>query len=333
MLKRSDYYYDLPKELIAQFPTEKRTDSRLLVLNKSSASISHHQFTDLVDFVGAEDCLVLNNTQVIRARVYGHKDSGGKIEILIEKIINSDEAWVHCKASKRPKLNQKLFFSHDCFAIVLADQKDLLQLKFNLSIDALLSRYGHIPLPPYLERNDEQSDIERYQTVYAQHKGSVAAPTAGLHFDKDFLKKFQSTFVTLHVGAGTFQPVKVDNISDHQMHYETAEISDDTVKKIREVKSSGGKIIAVGTTSVRTLETASMSGILQPFNGDTNLFITPGFQFHCIDGMLTNFHLPESTLLMLVSAFAGKENVMNAYQEAIKNQYRFFSYGDAMLVV
>jgi len=333
-MKRSDFNYHLPEELIAKYPAKNRTDSRLLVLEKNTGKITHCKFSDISNFIQAGDLLVLNNTKVIPARLYGQKNSGGKIEILVEKIISIHQALVHCKASKRPKINQTLIFPHRQSAIVTGEKNDLLLLTFNQPILQYLNQYGHIPLPPYLRRQDETLDKVRYQTVYALFEGSVAAPTAGLHFDEKLLQQFNSTTITLHVGAGTFQSLRVENIKDHKMHAEYAQVLQETCDNIKRTKKNGGKIIAVGTTSVRTLESASLkTGDVNPFLGETNLFITPGFHFNCVDAMVTNFHLPESTLLMLVCAFAGVENVMKAYQCAVENHYRFFSYGDAMLII
>jgi S-adenosylmethionine:tRNA ribosyltransferase-isomerase len=333
-MKKSDFNYHLPEELIAKYPVENRTDSRLLILEKESGKITHAQFKDIQHYIQPTDLLVLNNTKVIPARLYGEKETGGKLEILVEKILSSSQALVHCKASKRPKINQDLLFPYQLHAKVLNDQHGLLLLQFNRPILEYLTLYGHIPLPPYLNRQDESLDKERYQTVYAKLEGSVAAPTAGLHFDESLLRLFNTAYITLHVGAGTFQSLRVENIRDHIMHAEYAELSQESCDKIKHIKSDHGKIIAVGTTTVRTLESASIkTGDVNSFLGETNLFITPGFEFKCVDAMITNFHLPESTLLMLVCAFAGVENVMKAYQIAVENRYRFFSYGDAMLII
>jgi len=331
-MKISDFNYALPAELIAKYPVDRRPHSRLMCLN--NGQLSHHRFDEISHFIKPEDLLVLNNTKVIPARLYGEKETGGKIEVLIEKILNDHEAWVHCRASKRPKVNQCLILEKQVRARVLADENNLLKLFFEdkHSVLEIASLYGHIPLPPYLDREEEAIDRERYQTVYAKTEGSSAAPTAGLHFDEGLLSTFSTVYVTLHVGAGTFQPVRVQNIHEHVMHAEYAEVSQETVDKIIHTKKNGGRIIAVGTTTLRTLETASLSGEIKPFSGETRLFVKPGFHFHCVDVLITNFHLPESTLLMLVCAFGGYENVMKAYQEAVNQQYRFFSYGDAMWV-
>ena len=339
-MHRTDFNFELPEGLIADYPLPERSGSRLLCLNRETGALAHQTFTDCLDYLNPGDVLVLNNTKVIPARLYGHKASGGKIELLIEKIIDNHHAWAHCKASKRPKIGSQLILNNNKKNInitILQDQHDLLKLECQENIWDILSEHGHIPLPKYIVRPDEKMDWERYQTVYAKEKGSVAAPTAGLHFDEALLKKIkakgiQLATVTLHVGAGTFQPVRVDTLSDHVMHSEYCEISDETVRLIQKSKNNNHKIIAVGTTSVRVLETASLSGRIQPFSGETNLFITPGFKFNTVDAMITNFHLPESTLLMLVCAFGGYENSMRAYGEAIKEKYRFYSYGDAMFI-
>lgn len=338
-MQRRDFYYELPPELIALYPAKERTQSRLLCLDGKTGDVKHQHFYQLIDLLQSGDLLILNNTRVMPARLYGNKLSGGKIEILVERILDDHRALVHCKASKRPKINSQLVFDDSICAEVLSAQNDLLEIKFDstLSVADILHRYGHMPLPPYIQRHDETQDKERYQTVYAKHLGSVAAPTAGLHFDEALLTKIKNkgisvAYVMLHVGAGTFQNIRVENLDEHVMHHEYAEISEEVCEKIRETKKQHKRVIAVGTTAVRTLETAALSGEIKAFSGETNLFIRPGFEFHCVDAMVTNFHLPESTLLMLVSAFAGLENIKRAYQMAIEQKYRFFSYGDAMFV-
>jgi S-adenosylmethionine:tRNA ribosyltransferase-isomerase len=332
-MKLSDFYYDLPPELIAKYPVDRRTHSRLMCLENKQ--ISHRRFDELADLIGPNDLLVLNNTKVIPARFYGQKETGGKFEILIEKIVSHHEAWVHCRASKRPKIGQVLLLENKVRVHVMAAEKDLLKLFFDdqRSVLDIALAEGHIPLPPYLQREEESMDRERYQTVYAKTEGSSAAPTAGLHFDEALLSQFNTAYVTLHVGAGTFQSVRVQNIHEHVMHAEYAEVGQDVVDKILQTKKKGGRIIAVGTTTLRTLETAALSGTLKSFRGETTLFVKPGFVFHCVEALVTNFHLPESTLLMLVCAFGGVDNVLYAYQEAVRARYRFFSYGDAMWVV
>lgn len=337
--KKSDFHYELPDELIARYPAATRTGSRLLCLDGESSQINHRRFLDLPDLLAPGDLLVFNNTFVVPARLWGVKASGGKIEVLVERILDNHRVLAHVRASKSPKSGMQLIFDQNVTAVVISRQDDLFEILFHGELSAIdiLENIGHIPLPPYLNREDEPLDRERYQTVYGQRKGAVAAPTAGLHFDNALLeilyqRGIQSVFVTLHVGAGTFQPVRVDNLADHIMHKEYAEISQEVCTQIKTTRAQGGRIIAVGTTATRVLETAALSGEIQPLAGDTQLFITPGFEFHCVDAMITNFHLPESTLMMLVCAFAGYEPVMSAYCVAIEERYRFFSYGDAMFL-
>jgi len=345
-MKRSDFAYELPDELIARYPTGQRQQSRLMLLDGKTGSVAHRQFAELPSLLKAGDLLVLNNTRVIAARIYGCKESGGRIEILIERVLGERQALVHMRASKSPRAGATVWLhsSADCVdvsparATVLGRHDALFELQFDQPLLALLERIGHMPLPPYIERADEAMDQERYQTVYASREGAVAAPTAGLHFDTDLLRTVAAMgvdicYVTLHVGAGTFQPVRVDDLRDHAMHSEWVEVGNDVVAAVRATRLRGGRVVAVGTTSVRCLETASSSGCIESYSGDTNIFIFPGYQFRCVDALITNFHLSESTLIMLVSAFAGRENVMAAYKEAIAQNYRFFSYGDAMFVL
>jgi S-adenosylmethionine:tRNA ribosyltransferase-isomerase len=338
-LKKSDFYYELPAELIAHYPTAERSASRLLSLEGKSGKIQHRQFKELPELLNPGDLLVFNNTYVVPARLHGNKDSGGKVELLVERIINEQRFLAHIRASKTPKPGSTIRLDNDVIAVVEARHDDLYELSFHgsQSVIEVLEAIGHIPLPPYINRPDEEMDKERYQTIYANRKGAVAAPTAGLHFDQAILDRLtergiQQAFVTLHVGAGTFQPVRVDDLSQHIMHSEYAEISAEVCELVRQTKANGKRVIAVGTTTTRVLETAAQSGTLQAFKGDTQLFIKPGYRFHCVDAMVTNFHLPESTLLMLLCAFAGYETVMKAYDEAVTERYRFYSYGDAMLV-
>jgi S-adenosylmethionine:tRNA ribosyltransferase-isomerase len=338
-MKVSAFDFDLPKELIAQHPTPLRTGSRLLTLNGDTGEITHRAFTDILQLITANDLLVFNDTRVIPARLFGAKESGGKVEILIERLLDEHHVLAHVRASKSPKSNSFILLNDTIRVKVVARENDLFQLQFlcNEPVLDILNQFGHIPLPPYMERQDEQEDKQRYQTVYAKNDGAVAAPTAGLHFDDDLLAKIKAkniatAFVTLHVGAGTFQPVRVKNIEDHRMHSEWADVPASVCDAVKTCKARGGRVIAVGTTSVRSLETASQSGDIKPYQGDTQIFIYPGISFNCVDAMITNFHLPQSTLLMLVSAFAGYQHMMKAYQEAIKNKYRFFSYGDAMFI-
>ncbi len=336
-MKTADFSYELPKELIARYPLSNRTESRLLCLDRKTGAIRHKIFKEIVEEINPADLLVFNNTKVIAARLHGQKQTGGQVEILVERILSDARALCMLKASKTPRVNSVLYFLNNVKALVLERKEQFYVLEFNQSILDILERQGEMPLPPYLERKDEELDKERYQTVYAKHKGAVAAPTAGLHFDEPLLnvlkvKGVKFAFVTLHVGAGTFLPVRTENILDHQMHSEFIEVSAEVCTAVENTKKQGGRVIAVGTTSVRSLETAAQSGQIKPYQGDTNIFIYPGFHFNCVDAMITNFHLPESTLLMLVSAFAGREHVLNAYVEAISQHYRFFSYGDAMFI-
>lgn len=334
-MKTSDFNYHLPDELIAQYPLENRSDSRLLHVMPDD--IADLNFRDILDLITDKDLLVFNNTEVIPARLYGQKSTGGKIELLIERIIDTKTALAHVKASKTPKPGAELIFEDKLKATVTERQGALFKLAFNQDLLPALHQYGHIPLPPYIDRADEASDTQRYQTLYGSVPGAVAAPTAGLHFDQALLEQIKNrgidtAEVTLHVGAGTFQPVRVDDINDHHMHSEYIEVSADVVKKVEDCKARGGRVIAVGTTSVRSLESAAHNGVLEPYAGDTDIFIYPGYQFKVIDALITNFHLPESTLLMLVSALMGRETIMSAYQHAIDKKYRFFSYGDAMFI-
>lgn len=334
-MKLSDFDFDLPNALIAQYPSEKRTDARLLVVQDDFINAT---FSQLGEFLKPKDLLILNDTKVIPARLFGRKDSGGKVEILVERLINDFEALVMIKASRAPKIGSYIVLENDKQVKVLDKASGLYKLSFGSnSILTLLNEIGHVPLPPYIERIDGKEDLVRYQTVYAKNDGAVAAPTAGLHFDEPLLSKLNSdgvdhAFVTLHVGVGTFQPVKVDDIKDHQMHSEYFEVCQETVDKIVTTKANGGRIVAVGTTAVRTLESIALQGELSSAKGDTDIFIYPGFEFRLVDAMITNFHLPKSSLLMLVSAFIGIEKMFQIYQYAIEEKYRFFSYGDAMLL-
>lgn len=338
-MRKDLFKFELPDELIASQPAAERSASRLLALDKTTGTIAHRQFVDLPSFLRSGDLLVFNDTRVIPARLWGEKASGGKIEVLIERVTGEQSALAHIRASKSPKPGAQLNFDRDFNATMVARHDALFELHFNAPLLALLDEIGHMPLPPYIERDDTAADRDRYQTVYAQRPGAVAAPTAGLHFDQPMLTQLaalgvESAFVTLHVGAGTFQPVRVDEIGDHKMHSEWLEVSAEVVDKIAATKAAGGRVIAVGTTSVRSLESAAWknNGKLAPYSGETDIFIYPGYRFNVIDGLLTNFHLPESTLIMLVSALAGRESVLAAYQAAVDQRYRFFSYGDAMFI-
>lgn len=343
-MRVADFSFELPDELIARYPKQQRTDSRLLCLDGNSGELVHAQFPDLLEQVRPGDLLVFNNTRVIPARLFGQKSTGGKLEVLVERVLDEHRVLAHVRCSKTPKEGAKLRIEDAFDATMLARHDALFELRFDdeRTVLELLERFGHMPLPPYIDRPDEDSDQERYQTVYNEKPGAVAAPTAGLHFDDGLLAKIKEkgadlAFVTLHVGAGTFQSIRVDNVKEHQMHSEYAEVSQEVVDKVLATKAAGGRVIAVGTTSVRSLESAAQAALkkgelLQAFAAETDIFIYPGYQFQIIDAMVTNFHLPESTLIMLVSAFAGKDNIVHAYTSAIEQQYRFFSYGDAMFI-
>ncbi len=335
----SDFEFSLPNELIAEFPASNRTGSRLLSIDIAHKKILHQSFTDISQWLRPGDLLVLNDTKVIPARLFGRKSSGGKLECLIERIISENEALAHLKVSKKPVIGSELIFAEQFTAQVINRQHELYHLRFQseLPLLKLLEQYGLIPLPPYLKRQSLKEDDERYQTVYARNPGAVAAPTAGLHFDMELLSTLQKkgvklAYITLHIGAGTFQPVRVNELESHQMHSEYMQISAETAEAINQCRSRGGRVFAVGTTVVRSLETFAQKGF-QSYCGETQIFIRPGYTFQCVNGILTNFHLPKTTLLMLVCAFGGYELVMEAYQTAIQARYRFFSYGDAMLLV
>ncbi len=328
--------FHLPDELIAQYPLPGRASSRLLKLFPEK-KIKDLIFSDLDHELNAGDLLVVNNTKVIPARLFGHKATGGAIEVLIERVIDDHHVTAHIRSSKAPRPDSLLILhDHEVKVVERSDSLFVLEL---LEFDwmKLLSAHGHMPLPPYIERAVESDDQDRYQTIYAKEAGAIAAPTAGLHFDQSLMDALRQkgvgmTELTLHVGAGTFQPVRVENLDDHVMHYERVQVTQEAVDIIKETKAAGGRVVAVGTTVVRSLETAASSGELLPFDDETNLFIRPGYQFKVVDRLITNFHLPRSTLMMLVSAFAGVEEIKTAYQHAIKNRYRFFSYGDAMML-
>ena len=336
-MRVADFHFDLPEALIARHPLPERRSSRLLVLDGPSGELSHRQFADILGFLKPGDLMVFNNTRVIPARLFGQKASGGKLEILVERVLDSHRVLAHVRSSKSPKPGSKILIDGGGEAEMLQRHDALFELGFSEDVLPLLERVGHMPLPPYIDRPDEDADRERYQTVYAERAGAVAAPTAGLHFDEALLesiraKGVETAFVTLHVGAGTFQPVRVERIEDHHMHNEWLEVSQEVVDAVAACKARGGRVVAVGTTSVRSLESAARDGVLKPFSGDTDIFIFPGRPFHVVDALVTNFHLPESTLLMLVSAFAGYPETMAAYAAAVEQGYRFFSYGDAMFI-
>ncbi len=337
-MQLSDFHYHLPQDLIAQYPTERRSGSRLLTLDGNSGAVSDLRFPDLTDLLQPGDLLVFNDTRVIPARMYGQKQTGGKVEILVERVLGAERALAQVRASKSPKPGTVITVADGAVLEVVGRQGDLFELiSPGQDMMALMEQHGHMPLPPYVQRGDEELDLERYQTVYAQRPGAVAAPTAGLHFDEQMLQRMadmgvESAKVTLHVGAGTFQPVRVQQLDEHKMHSERVEVDAAVCAAVAATRQRGGRVVAVGTTSVRSLEAASAGGELKPFEGETRLFIRPGYRFNTVDAMLTNFHLPESTLLMLVSAFAGYDHLMAAYSHAVEQRYRFFSYGDAMFL-
>jgi S-adenosylmethionine:tRNA ribosyltransferase-isomerase len=340
-LKTSDFYFDLPEELIAQDPLEDRSSSRLLVLDKTTGATEHHIFKEIGSFLNPGDCLVLNNTKVIPARLYGAREAtGGAVEVLLLKR-NADDVWeTLVKPGKKCKPGTRLVFGDGRLKAEVLETVDegnrLIKFEYEGIWEEVLDSLGEMPLPPYITH--KLQDKSRYQTVYAKYEGSAAAPTAGLHFTKELLAEIENKgvkicYVTLHVGLGTFRPVKAENILEHHMHTEVYQVTEDAAKMINETKAAGGRVICVGTTSCRTIESASdESGIVHAGNGDTSIFIYPGYKFKVLDALITNFHLPESTLVMLVSALAGRENVLNAYNEAIKERYRFFSFGDAMFI-
>ena len=343
-MRVADFSFELPESLIARYPQSERSGCRLLQLDGPSGALTHGVFTDLLDNLEAGDLLVFNNTRVIPARMFGRKVSGGKIEVLVERVLDDHRVLAHVRASKAPKPGAELLLGDDesIAATMVARHDTLFELRFNDERDVftILNAVGHMPLPPYIDRPDEDADRELYQTVYSEKPGAVAAPTAGLHFDEPLLaalraKGIEMAFVTLHVGAGTFQPVRVETIEEHVMHAEYAEVPQEVVDAVLACKARGKRVVAVGTTSVRSLESAanaSKDALIAPFFGDTSIFIFPGYHYQVIDALVTNFHLPESTLIMLVSAFAGYKNTMHAYQQAVAEQYRFFSYGDAMFI-
>ncbi|SEK32733.1 S-adenosylmethionine:tRNA ribosyltransferase-isomerase [Colwellia chukchiensis] len=343
-MRVADFSFDLPEELIARYPKANRSGSRLMTLDGNTGQRQDQQFTDLIQHISPGDLLVFNNTRVIPARMFGQKASGGKLEVLVERLLDEHRVLAHIRCSKSPKPGSEILLEGKVKATMVARHDALFELKFHAqqSVLSILDDIGHMPLPPYIDRPDEDSDRERYQTVYNEKPGAVAAPTAGLHFDDELMAQLKAkgvefAFVTLHVGAGTFQPVKVDQIADHIMHAEYVEVPSQVVSQIKATKANGGKVIAVGTTSVRSLESAAkvaqtQGQVMSEFYGDTDIFITPGYQFQVVDALITNFHLSESTLLMLVSAFAGYDNIMAAYRHAVSQKYRFFSYGDAMFL-
>jgi len=341
-MKTSDFYFDLPEELIAQHPLKDREKSRLLVLDKKDGDIEHKVFSDIIDYLEEGDCLVLNNTRVIPARLLGQRENtGGKVEFLLLNNIEGNQWETLVKPGKKAKVGDVIEFGDGTLKAEVLDIKEggtrVVKFIYKGIFQEILDQLGEMPLPPYITAQLE--DRERYQTVYSKKEGSAAAPTAGLHFTKDLLEKIekkgiQIAYVTLHVGLGTFRPVKVDDVNEHKMHSEFFEVSEETAQTINKVKESGGRIISVGTTSTRTLESATdEEGKVKECSGWTEIFIYPGYEFKVIDGLITNFHLPESTLIMLVSALTGKESILNAYKVAVDEKYRFFSFGDAMLII
>ena len=339
-MRLSDFDYELPEALIAQYPAEQRGGSRLLLLDaERKVKLRDMLFAELPELLQPGDLLVFNDTRVMQARLFGRKSSGGKLELLIERILKPDLALAHIRASKSPKTGSEILIEDFATPLeVLGREENLFQISLPVGdFYSLMARHGHIPLPPYIQRSDQVLDQARYQTVYAQRTGAVAAPTAGLHFDEQMLQRLaeqgvRSAHITLHVGAGTFQPVRVENLDEHVMHSEHVEVSEQVCRMVRETRAKGNRVVAVGTTSVRSLESAAQSGAIEPYQGDTRLFIRPGYQFNCVDALITNFHLPQSTLLLLVSAFSGVEEIRSAYRHAVQQRYRFFSYGDAMFL-
>ncbi|MCT7655854.1 tRNA preQ1(34) S-adenosylmethionine ribosyltransferase-isomerase QueA [Oceanimonas sp. NS1] len=339
-----DFSFELPDELIARHPMPERTASRLLQLDGNTGNLVHGRFGDILDLINPGDLLVFNNTRVIPARLFGRKASGGKLEVLVERMLDDKRVLAHVRSSKSPKPGTELILEPDVRATMVARHDALFEIEFNddRSVLEILEAVGHMPLPPYIDRPDTDADKERYQTVYNEKPGAVAAPTAGLHFDEPLLNAIRAkgaelAFITPHVGAGTFQPVRVDNVLEHKMHAEYIEVPAEVVAQIEATQARGGRVIAVGTTSVRSLESAAQASLakgepLAPYYGDTDIFIYPGYRFQLVDAMVTNFHLPESTLIMLVSAFAGQDHIMEAYRQAVAERYRFFSYGDAMFI-
>lgn len=343
-MQLADFHFELPDALIARYPQAERSASRLLCMDRQSGALDHRVFRDLAEQLQAGDLLVFNNTKVIPARLFGQKASGGKVEVLVERILDEQRFLAHVRASKSPKPGTELLLENDARVVMQGRKGELfeLELQGDEQVLSMLERLGHMPLPPYIDRPDSEEDKARYQTVYHQKPGAVAAPTAGLHFDQPLLdtlkeKGVQFAFITLHVGAGTFQPVRVEDVTTHQMHAEYIEVDQAVVDAVNACKARGNKVIAVGTTSVRALESTAQYALSQqqplaPFQGDTQIFIYPGYQFQLVDALITNFHLPESTLIMLVSAFSARDHVMHAYQTAVAEQYRFYSYGDAMFI-
>jgi S-adenosylmethionine:tRNA ribosyltransferase-isomerase len=341
VMQRSDFHFELPKELIAQRPTKERSASRLLTLDGLTGAYADRQFRDLASLLSPRDLLIFNDTRVIPARLFGEKPSGGRVELLLERALSANTALAHVRASKGLREGALVRLAAGETARMLARHDELFVLEFSCDVAEFFERHGQIPLPPYIERGAEEADRERYQTIFARERGAVAAPTAGLHFDESIFaalraRQIAHAFITLHVGAGTFAPVRVDDIERHSMHAEQVEVPESTCAAINRASAAGGRVIAVGTTVVRGLETAASvvahAGRIAPYRGATRIFIKPGYQFRAVDAMVTNFHLPESTLLMLCAAFVGREALLAAYAHAVEARYRFFSYGDAMFL-
>lgn len=338
-MKLSDFDYDLPQELIAQFPAKERGAGRLLHLDGRSGALSDRRFRDIVDLVAPGDVMVLNDTRVLKARLIGRKQTGGHVEVMVERVLGGGEVLAQVGANHPTRVGATLVLADAVEATVLGREREFFRLRFEGGEDvhAVLERYGHVPLPLYIGRPDREVDLERYQTVFAREPGAVAAPTAGLHFDEALLKALQGrgvtlAYVTLHVGAGTFAPVRTQDVARHEMHAEWYDVPAATVEAVARAREKGGRVLAVGTTALRALESAAAGGGLAPRRGETRLFILPGYRFRVVERLLTNFHLPRSTLLMLVSAFGGMDNIRRAYRHAIEHRYRFYSYGDAMLI-
>ena len=346
-MRISDFSFDLPENLIAQHPAKQRSGSRLLCLNSSSGEIQHSKFSKILDYLNSGDLLIFNDTKVIPARFFGEKETGGKVELLLERLLSDNRLLMQVKSSKplRSGMLLKIYrkdteIIEDSLGAQVVERSGpfyILQFDTSLQLKEQLFIHGYVPLPPYIKRQNDSQDMDRYQTVYAENDGAVAAPTAGLHFDETLLadlnrKGIDTDFLTLHVGAGTFQPIRVDSVEEHSMHTERFIISERVCEKVHKCKKAGGRVVAVGTTSVRALESAANKGKLSSSDSETDIFIYPGFNFQIVDALITNFHLPESSLLMLVSAFCGRNMILDAYNEAIKNKYRFFSYGDAMFI-
>lgn len=338
-MRLDDFDYELPRELIAQFPAAERAASRLLHLDGAAGALHDREFREIAELIAPGDVMVFNNTRVIKARLFGRKRTGGQVEVLVERVLSADQVLAQVRASHPPREGHTLVLADAFEATVIARRGEFFQLRFEQCSDvfSVLERHGAVPLPPYIEHTPAAEDESRYQTVYARAPGAVAAPTAGLHFDVALLEKLRSrgvatTYLTLHVGAGTFQPVRVRDIAAHEMHAEWYHVPQETVEAVQRARADGKRVLAVGTTSLRALETAAAGGELAAGYGETRLFIFPGYRFRVVERLLTNFHLPRSTLLMLVSAFGGMENIRQAYRHAIARRYRFFSYGDAMLI-